>query len=48
MTKDERIMPTLTDGADFVMMHKGKFTFPHIDAALTEQAQLKLMVKEEL
>lgn len=37
---DEWIMPTLTDGADFVLKHKGKFNFPHIDPSLTELPQL--------
>lgn len=44
---DEWILPTLADGADFVMKHKDKFIFPHIDPALTELPQLKMTVNEE-
>lgn len=37
---DEWIMPTLMLGAEFVLKHKDKYIFPHIDPALTELPQL--------
>lgn len=37
---DDWIMPTLRDGAEFVLKHKDKFIFPHIDPALTGLHQL--------
>ena len=47
LTKDERIMPTLTKGAGFVLRHKGDFIFPHIDPSLTDLPHLKMIIKKE-